>query len=102
MYLIVYLFCALLYSRSDIAAALATEVSVVPPSRLLSLLGQSLKWQKHLGLLPKGSSYDLFRGAAPKRRDEDEAMTSTQKGRIKVRNRERDNNYIALLAGCTV
>ena len=72
--------------RGQIAHALSEEVVSVPPSRLMDLIGQALKWQQSQGVLPFGSAFDLFRGAAQGRKDEVETFPTVLQTEIRVPN----------------
>lgn len=62
--------------RKRLAESLRAGVSSAPPSRLLALLGQALKWQQHQGELPKGTRFDIYTGSAATRLVEAEDFVS--------------------------
>lgn len=55
---------------------LEKEISVAPASRLLTLLGQSLKWQQQQGILQPNTSYDMFRGIVSVQKAEEDVYAS--------------------------
>ena len=63
-------------NRKYLAKTVVAELAVAPPSRLLALMGQALKWQRHMGQLPPGMSFSLFRDRAPVPKREDEQAPS--------------------------
>ncbi|KAI9090510.1 WD40 repeat-containing protein SMU1-like protein [Phlyctochytrium arcticum] len=74
--------------RQVIAQALAGEVTVVAPARLLSLLGQAAKWQRSQGLMPPDSAYDFFKGVAPVAKAEEDAPPTECYNSIKFPKRQ--------------
>lgn len=58
--------------RSNLAQDVSKHITVAPPSRLLALVGQAMKWQQHTGLLPQGEKIDVFRGVAVEALEESE------------------------------
>lgn len=70
--------------RYELAESLSSEVSVVPPSRLLSLLNQAMRYQQKEGLIPKGGSYDLFHGGRRSTvKDAEDKISKRLAGQIK-------------------
>jgi WD40 repeat-containing protein SMU1 len=67
--------------RREVATQLTSELSTAPPSRLLSLIGQALRFQQAQGTLPKDGSVDLFQGGRRKaRKDNEEKFPQKQAG----------------------
>ncbi|KAL7676403.1 hypothetical protein ACOME3_002657 [Neoechinorhynchus agilis] len=69
--------------RHQIANDLASSVSIAPPSRLLCLLGQALKFQQSHGILPPGSSLDIFHGKTSTAFSDEEIYPSMLSATIK-------------------
>ncbi|KAI8052409.1 protein SMU-1 [Syncephalis plumigaleata] len=77
--------------RKAIAQALSNEVISVPPSRLLTLLGQSLKWQQEQGIVQPGMAFDLFRNSVPVVEAEMDAIPDRQYTKIRFSKKQHAN-----------
>jgi WD40 repeat-containing protein SMU1 len=70
--------------RREIAGSLASEITAATPSRLMTLIGQALRFQQTQGLLPRDGSFDLFRGVKRSvRKDIEELLPRREVGHIK-------------------
>ncbi len=69
--------------RAKLARSLSQEVSVIPPSRLMTIVGQALKWQRMQGVLPAGAEIDLLRGVAVGKMEEEERCPTTLSNTIR-------------------
>ncbi|KAI7887829.1 smu-1 suppressor of mec-8 and unc-52 [Mucor mucedo] len=69
--------------RNVIAQALASEVAVVEPARLITLLEDCIKWQQHQGLLPLDTKFDLFRSSDGIQSTEEDAFADKEYSLIK-------------------
>ena len=69
--------------RAALARALSDHLVAAPPSRLIALLGDGLRWQAQTGQIPANSKFDIFRGVVPAAREELERPVSTPAGSIR-------------------
>lgn len=65
-------------------AALSKEISTAPPSRLLTLIGQAIRWQKSEGIVMEDCAYDIVEGAFVEPRSELDAPVAEFYAKIKV------------------
>ena len=64
--------------REALAKSLASEVIEAQPARLLVLLNQALKWQKHKGIFLAGETFDVLRESASGEREKEESVVTEE------------------------
>jgi WD40 repeat-containing protein SMU1 len=64
--------------RNMVAKMMKGEVRSVPPSRLMVLIGQAIKWQRQEGLIPSSAALDVFSGVIPTTADDEDAFPSNK------------------------
>ncbi len=64
--------------REALAKSLASEVVEAQPARLLVLLNQALKWQKHKGIFLAGETFDVLRESASGEREKEESVVTEE------------------------
>ena len=64
--------------RKAIMKLFQNEVKTVPPSRLMVLIGQAIKWQRQEGLIPTNATLDIFSGDIPATKDDEDIFPSEQ------------------------
>ncbi|CCF73265.1 WD40 repeat-containing protein SMU1 [Babesia microti strain RI] len=48
--------------RAEISAKISNEIEIVPPSRLLEIIGMAIKWQKYQGIIRDSTSFNILSG----------------------------------------
>ena len=89
--------------RAEIADKILSELAVVPQHRLLSLMGQLVKYLQKDGLIPPNTQYNIFTGKAPPMEDDideppkklERTLRYGEAARIEIAKFSPDGSYLA-------
>ncbi|KAK8795530.1 hypothetical protein WA158_000187 [Blastocystis sp. Blastoise] len=68
--------------RQSLAMKIGQELTISPPSRLLVLLQQALKYQQEHKALPKTAIFDVYQNIIPAEKEQEEAPPTKQCGSL--------------------
>jgi hypothetical protein len=71
-------------SREKVAETLVNDMKKVDRGRLLTLLGQSIKWNVSEGLIQSETAFNLFLGVVPVAKEEPDSPPEASYKTIKV------------------